>query len=87
MGGGLEPGVIVQQAAVREAAEETGLEDLPVGEPVWTRNHTFRYDGCEEEVYEDWPLHRGINFRPAPAALTEYERSTIVGFHWWSIQD
>jgi 8-oxo-dGTP pyrophosphatase MutT (NUDIX family) len=87
VGGGLEPGETVQQAAVREAAEETGLHLLPVGAPVWTRDHTYRYDGREVQVHEDWLLHRVEHFRPDPAALTDYERRTIVGFHWWSIED
>lgn len=39
------------------------------------------------EVHEDWLLHRVATFSPAPAALTEYERSTILGFHWWSVGD
>ena len=87
VGGGLEPGETVQQAAVREAAEETGLEQLPVGAPVWTRDHTYNYDGRKVEVHEQWLLHRVEHFRPAPAGLTDYESRTIVGFKWWSVED
>ena len=86
MGGGVEPGETLQEAAVREAAEETGLERLPLGERVWTRDHTYGYDGREVEVHEDWLLHRVPNFPPAPAGLTEYERRTIRGFRWWSVE-
>ncbi len=87
VGGGIEPGETVQQAAGREAGEETGLVELPVGAPVWIRDHTYRYGGREVEVHEEWLLHRVKNFHPAPAALTDYESKTIQGFHWWSIGD
>lgn len=87
VGGGIESGESAQQAAGREAAEETGLEELPVGAPVWTRDHTYRFDGREVEVHEEWLLHSVKHFDPAPAALTEHERKTIQGFRWWRIED
>ena len=87
VGGGIEPGETVQQAAVREAVEETGLLELPVGTRVWIRDHTYRYDGREVAVHEEWLLHRVKHFDPAPAALTDYETKTIQGFHWWSIEN
>ena len=87
VGGGIEPGETVQQAAGREAADETGLVELPVGAPVWIRDHTYRYGGREVEVHEEWLLHRVRHFHPAPAALTDYESKTIHRFHWWSIEN
>lgn len=87
VGGGIEPGESVQQAAVREAAEETGLVDLPLGTPVWIRDHTYRYDGREVDVHEEWLLHRVKHFPPDPAALSEYERRTIQDFRWWHVED
>ena len=87
VGGGVEPGETLQEAAAREATEETGLARLPLGEPVWTRDHTYSYAGREVEVHEDWLLHRVARFDPAPAGLTEYERRTIRGFRWWSTEE
>jgi 8-oxo-dGTP pyrophosphatase MutT (NUDIX family) len=87
VGGGIEPGETLQQAAVREAAEETGLSHLPVGSLVWTRDHTYRFDGREVEVHEDWLLHSVPHFDPAPADLSDYETRTIQGFRWWRIDD
>jgi len=87
VGGGIESGETAQQAAGREAAEETGLADLPVGAPVWTREHTYTFDGREVEVHEEWLLHVVEHFDPAPADLSDYERKTIRGFRWWRIED
>ena len=87
VGGGIESGETAQEAAGREAAEETGLVDLPVGAPVWTREHTYTFDGREVEVHEEWLLHSVKHFDPAPADLSDYERKTIRGFRWWRIED
>jgi 8-oxo-dGTP pyrophosphatase MutT (NUDIX family) len=84
VGGGIEAGESLQDAAVREAYEETGLCDLPVGTPVWWRDHTYEYDDRRYDVHEEWLLHRVAHFDPTPAALTEYESRTIAGFRWWS---
>ncbi|WP_350281334.1 NUDIX domain-containing protein [Kribbella sp. HUAS MG21] len=83
VGGGVEPGESLQTAAAREAYEETGLVELPGGTPVWSRDHTYEFDGRTLDVHEEWLLHRVDHFIPAPADLTEYETRTILGFHWW----
>jgi 8-oxo-dGTP pyrophosphatase MutT (NUDIX family) len=87
VGGGVEDGESLQQAAGREAHEEAGLTALPVGTPVWTRDHTYRFDGRSMEVHEDWLLHRVEHFEPAPLGLSEYETECIVGFRWWHAEE
>ncbi len=87
VGGGVETGESLQQAARREAHEETGLTTLPVGAPVWTREHTYEYDGRTVDVHEDWLLHKVKHFEPSPAGLTEFEAKTIAGFRWWDAED
>ena len=87
VGGGIEPGESPQQAAAREAYEETGLASLPPGTPVWTRDHTYRFDGRTVEVHEDWLLHSVRHFDPAPAGMSAYEASSIVGFRWWRAEE
>ena len=83
VGGGVEPDESLQQAAAREAHEETGLASLPMGTRVWTRDHTYRYNGQVVDVHEDWLLHTVHHFRPTPANLSEYETRSIRGFRWW----
>jgi 8-oxo-dGTP pyrophosphatase MutT (NUDIX family) len=87
VGGGIEPGESLQEAAAREAYEETGLRDLPTGTRVWRRDHTYEYDDHRYDVHEEWLLHRINHFTPAPAALTPYEARTILAFHWWPAQE
>ena len=83
VGGGIEPGESVQEAARREAYEETGMTSLPPGMPVWTRDHTYEFDGRSMQVHEDWSLHAVRHFDPVPAGLSDYEAGSIVGFRWW----
>lgn len=87
VGGGVETGESLQQAASREAHEETGLLELPIGSPVWTREHTYHYDGRTVDVHEDWLLHNVQHFDPRPASLSEYETKTFVGFRWWQTDE
>ncbi|WP_374455449.1 NUDIX hydrolase [Nocardioides sp.] len=87
VGGGVETGESLQQAARREAHEETGLPSLPEGSPVWTRDHIYEYDGRTVEVHEDWLLHRVHHFDPEPARLSAFETRTIAGFRWWTAHD
>lgn len=87
VGGGIEPGETVHEAAAREAAEETGLAELPVGTPVWTRDHTYAYAGRQVAVHEDWSLHRVAHFEPVPAALSDHEAVAVQGFRWWSVAE
>ncbi|MEV6272964.1 NUDIX domain-containing protein [Kribbella sp. NPDC051936] len=87
VGGGVDSGETLQSAAAREAYEETGLRDLPPGTHVWTRDHTYEFNGQSTDVHEEWLLHHVAHFTPAPAQLSEYESTTILGFAWWTAQD
>lgn len=83
VGGGIDPGESLHEAASREAYEETGLRSLPTGAHVWWRDHTYEHDDRRYDVHEDWLLYRVEHFEPAPAQLTPYEARTILSFRWW----
>jgi 8-oxo-dGTP pyrophosphatase MutT (NUDIX family) len=87
VGGGIEPGETVQEAAAREAYEETGLVELPPGLPVWRRDHLYEFDGRAVEVHEQWLMCGVDRFDPEPAQLTDGEAHSILGFRWWRAQE
>ena len=83
VGGGVEDGESLVEAARREAHEETGLAEPFDGAHVWTRDHTYRYDGRTVDVHEDWLLVPVAHFEPAPTSLSPYEVRTLSGARWW----
>lgn len=86
VGGGLEPGESVAEAAVRELAEETGLR-LPIGElgaPVWNDVIEFPFDGRRYRQEQSWFLVRVPSFDVDLSGFDEAERATVSDAAWWS---
>ena len=87
VGGALEPGESLSEAAVRELAEETGLRIGPadlVG-PVWQRDAVFDFNGSVIRSEELFFVHRTLRFEPSTAGHTPLERRTIHGHRWCDV--
>jgi 8-oxo-dGTP pyrophosphatase MutT (NUDIX family) len=84
VGGAVEPGEVLADAAVREVEEETGLR-ISAAElvgPVWRRRAVFEFDGAEIRSDELFFVHRTSRFAPTTGAHTALERRTIHGYRW-----
>lgn len=84
VGGAVEPGESIAQAAAREVAEETGLQidaDALIG-PVWRRQAVFEFDGAVIRSEELFFVHRTVRFEPSVGGHTVLEQRTIHGHRW-----
>lgn len=89
VGGGLESGESVAEAAVREIFEETGLRLSveEVGTPVWDDVTEFPFDGRRYRQEQTWFLVRVDALEVDRSGFDEIERATVSDVAWWSSGD
>lgn len=87
VGGGLEAGETLAQAAIREVGEETGLLISEPGPVVFSRRFTWQFERREHDQEEWFFIVRTPNFVPLPSGWTDTEAATILDWRWWSIDD
>lgn len=81
-GGGLEPGESFEDAAKREAYEETGCL-FNLGPCVWFRRHKHIWNGKLFDQYERFFVALTIDSSYKPSCQDAY----VSDHKWWSLQD
>lgn len=86
-GGGCEPGETLQQAALREVSEETGMHYIRLGPVVWYGEDSHRSGDWRVTFRE----HFIVAFAPSEdvdqSGWTEHEQHQILETRWWSVED
>jgi ADP-ribose pyrophosphatase YjhB (NUDIX family) len=83
-GGGLADGESHEEAARREVFEETGLDVLDLGRPVWVREHVFPWKGLRYLQQERFFLARVEPFDPHEGNFTDDEVEMLQEHRWWT---
>jgi 8-oxo-dGTP pyrophosphatase MutT (NUDIX family) len=88
LGGGVEPGESVAEAAAREIVEETGFEDAVIGELAW-RGEQILHDrkGLPVLFKESYFLARCAGGEPSRASWQALEREFVDDMRWWTLDE
>lgn len=86
-GGGSEPGERIEETARRELREETGLTDVVLDREVWRRHALVTWGGVTYDCRERWFLARVPAFEIDTSGFTAEERSAIIDYRWWTLDE
>jgi 8-oxo-dGTP pyrophosphatase MutT (NUDIX family) len=88
VGGGVEAGETLKQAALREISEETGFVVADVGEVLWRHEQHFPdRKGRPVLIKEAFMLARCAGGEPSRAGWVALEREFVDDIRWWRLDD
>ena len=89
VGGGVESGETVKEAAIREIYEEVGIvkEDILLGPVVWHGSFDFVRVGVPTHMEEQFIVAKTKQSEVKPAKLSTWEKAVIQKMKWFSLQE
>jgi ADP-ribose pyrophosphatase YjhB (NUDIX family) len=88
VGGGVEPGETLTEAALREIAEETGFREVELGPVVWLREGAGVLPGGERVLFkESYVVAHVAGGEPSRAAWAEHELDLVDDIRWWTLEE
>lgn len=87
IGGGLEPGESVEDAARREIAEETGIRDFTLGPIVWTGDYIIETQSGPMHFKESFIVAHAHETNLSRAGWTDIEREFVLDLRWLTLSE
>ncbi len=85
LGGGVEPGESVIDAACREALEETGQQDIEIGPEVWYGEQILTIRDVPTLLKETFIVVHTKKSDTSSDLWTADEKKVIKELRWWSL--
>ena len=87
-GGGKDPDETLEATAIREVAEETGIELDRVGQQLWVRHSRFRYRNRDHYRVDHVFLARPTSVTPSTTTRpTDNEKLGLIERRWLTADD
>lgn len=88
VGGGVDPGETLEEAARREIAEETGFTDVELGPVVWLQDRPGTLHTGEKVLFkESFLVARCAGGEPCRDGWADYETDLTDDMRWWSLDE